>query len=717
MLYRFKKFHFLASLVAVFGVFATMPFEASVPSLVGILALVIYVAVVSQPVQSFIVVYFHGKRGMSLFLISSLLVVFFVTALAGALLSVAVLTPLIWAGVLALVSLALFLLGSQAPEPTAGETTLATLSFETPVGLASSFGVVILLALLLDAVYLFVISRTGGHVTTPWQTIVPGFLPVAGGIIVILGLLIGSRIRASVLLFFLVLSSLVLHSYVPATHELLYGADGWRHIGFIQNVIQEKPMVQAVLNETPHLGSYLTSVTYGQFWSLFSLVNRTTGINLLMLMIWLGPVLVSVLLPFLMYALGSVLGLKVRGRLALAWLSLLPYALMSAGSFSLPVNLGLVFFIVSLILILERVRSPHKKQLLLLTAIGFASIFSYSLFAVLYWFTWFTAEAILASRRSSRFVERAVLIKVTVLGVILLPAIEIISRYSQFSSSINWLQQIQQLIGNFSAFYLASGPRPHDIATGNILFNQVPSYSFVPTLLTTWRWWLVAYAVVFFVAVIWGTVVSYRSKRPAHTVMAVLTTSLFGGYIISRYALVGEQIFTRRLDSLLALVSVVMVLLLARAFVSRYGAETPFVQRTLVGAVVLSSLAMIASYTLGPDTGTVSVDEFRAMKYVSNTLTAKPCVVAGTYPLLALEAVTGRAVIGGGFPVNQYFAQPVLEEVYTSLTALPTKEAWDKALSATGADQCFLVVPSSLSVGVGTLTQVLDTISIWRYTK
>jgi hypothetical protein len=67
--------------------------------------------------------------------------------------------------------------------------------------------------------------------------------------------------------------------------------------------------------------------------------------------------------------------------------------------------------------------------------------------------------------------------------------------------------------------------------------------------------------------------------------------------------------------------------------------------------------------------------------------------------------------------VNQYFAQPVLEEVYTSLTTLPTKEAWDKALSATGADQCFLVAPSSLSVGVGTLTQVLDTISIWRYTK
>lgn len=717
MLYRFKKFHFLASLVAVFGVFSAMRFEADVPSLVGFLALALYVAMVSQPVQSFIVVYYHGKRGMSLFLISSLLVVFFVTAFAGALLSVVFLTPFVWASVLALVSLALFLLGSQAPEPTAGGTTIATLSFETPVGLASSFGIVLLLALLVDAVYLLVLSHTGGHVTTPWQTIIPGFLPVAGGIIVISGLLVGSRIRSSVLLFFLVLSSLVIHSYVPATHALLYGADGWRHIGFIQNVVQEKPVVQAVLNEAPNLGSYLTSVTYGQFWSLFSLVNRTTGIGLLALMIWLGPLLVSVLLPLLLYALGSVLGLKVRGRLALAWLSFLPYALMSSGSFSLPVNLGLVFFIASLILVLERVRNPHKKQLLLLTAIGAASFFSYSLFAVLYWFVWLVSEVILASRSSSRFVERVVLIKVTVVGVIFLPVIELVTRYSQFSSSVAWLEQVKQFVGNFSAWYVASGPRPHDIATGNILFNQVPSYSFVPNFLTTWRWWLVLYAVVFFVAVAWGLVVAFRSSRPTHRVMAVLTTSLFGGYVISRYGLIGEQIFTRRLDSLLALTSIVMVMLLARAFVSRYGSETPFVQNVLVGAVAITSLAMIASYSLGPDTGTVALDEFRAMKYVSGTLTAKPCVVSGTYPLLALEAITGRAVIGGGFPVNQYFAQPVLEEVYTSLTTLPTKEAWDKALSATGADQCFLVAPSSLSVGVGTLTQVLDTISIWRYTK
>jgi hypothetical protein len=314
-------------------------------------------------------------------------------------------------------------------------------------------------------------------------------------------------------------------------------------------------------------------------------------------------------------------------------------------------------------------------------------------------------------------VERVVLIKVTVFGVILLPAIELITRYSQFSSSVAWLEQAKQLVGNFSAFYLASGPRPHDIATGNILFNQVPSYSFVLNFLTTWRWWLVLYAVVFFVAVVWGVVIAFRSKRPTHRVMAVLTTSLFGGYVISRYGLIGEQIFTRRLDSLLAFTSIVMVMLLARAFVSRYGSETPFVQNVLVGAVAITALAMVASYSLGPDTGTVALDEFRAMKYVSGTLTAKPCVVAGTYPLLALEAITGRTVIGGGFPVNQYFAQPVLKEVYTSLTTLPTKEAWDKALVATGADQCFLVAPSSLSVGVGTLTQVLDTISIWRYTK
>ena len=64
--------------------------------------------------------------------------------------------------------------------------------------------------------------------------------------------------------------------------------------------------------------------------------------------------------------------------------------------------------------------------------------------------------------------------------VLFIPLLEIISGYSHFDRGVNFLTQIKQFIGNFTAYYLASGPRPHDIAVGNIIFNQTPAYAFVP---------------------------------------------------------------------------------------------------------------------------------------------------------------------------------------------------------------------------------------------
>ena len=48
--------------------------------------------------------------------------------------------------------------------------------------------------------------------------------------------------------------------------------------------------------------------------------------------------------------------------------------------------------------------------------------------------------------------------------------------------NIKFFEAIKQFIGNLLGWYVAAGPRPHDILTGNILFNQVPSYAFVPNL-------------------------------------------------------------------------------------------------------------------------------------------------------------------------------------------------------------------------------------------
>ncbi|MFH2018897.1 MAG: hypothetical protein ABII98_02810, partial [bacterium] len=64
-----------------------------------------------------------------------------------------------------------------------------------------------------------------------------------------------------------------------------------------------------------------------------------------------------------------------------------------------------------------------------------------------------------------------------------------------------------------------------------------------------------------------------------------------------------------------------------------------------------------------------------------------------TYPLLVLEAISAKKIIGGGFPINEYFAQPERMEIYAKMLEEPSVVQWKKAEYLTKADMCFLVVP------------------------
>jgi hypothetical protein len=114
------------------------------------------------------------------------------------------------------------------------------------------------------------------------------------------------------------------------------------------------------------------------------------------------------------------------------------------------------------------------------------------------------------------------------------------------------------------------------------------------------------------------------------------------------------------------------------------------------GAIIVLSFAMSISYSLGPDTRAVSMDEFNAMEYVwyveKESLATPPCVIADTFPLLALEGISSKYIIGGGFPINQYFAQPEREALLQEMLKNPREEIWRQALDITKTNTCWLVV-------------------------
>ena len=105
------------------------------------------------------------------------------------------------------------------------------------------------------------------------------------------------------------------------------------------------------------------------------------------------------------------------------------------------------------------------------------------------------------------------------------------------------------------------------------------------------------------------------------------------------------------------------------------------------------SVAITASYTLGPDTFTVSSNQLEAVEYVwlLEKNSDKRCVLGDTYPLLALEAVSQKEIIGGGFPIDANFGQPERVELYKQMNIAINDNLLRTTANLTKADHCWFV--------------------------
>lgn len=541
------------------------------------------------------------------------------------------------------------------------------------------------LALALYGFYLLAGSRTGAAISSPWQTIDPKFIYVFFFTTLILGFLIFSKLKAKAILFLLIMHSFLLHAYLPLTQQYLYGADGWRHVAVESRIIAEKP-IDLVLYDQDSFLSKLDpgKFSYGQLWGLSAISARLFNIPLLSINKWLIPVIWSVILPILLFEIAGALGFAKKESLLFAWFGFLPFALQAAGSFTLPVNFGFLIWLLSCLLILKRLKSPRREQIVLLILFGAGLILSYFLYFILFCVALLAAE-ISKTRRLGKM-NSAVLI---IFGILAIPVIELIAGYSRFSLKIGWLAQIKQFAGNFTSYYLASGPRPHDIDFGNIIFNQVPLYAFVANFFTDWLWWILVPALGFICLAALGFRKLIRENEVKFKWIAVMSASVLGAYILSVYFLSGDHILARRLDSVIAFFLLILIFFAWIKFVFNRVPQKIGIPLT----IILFAIAITASYSLGPDTQSVSADQYAAANYVwqQEKNSAKHCVLGDTYPLLALEAVSSKEIVGGGFPINQYFAQQERVDLLSEMKQGLVITMPQSAFNLTGSNRCWFI--------------------------
>ena len=138
---------------------------------------------------------------------------------------------------------------------------------------------------------------------------------------------------------------------------------------------------------------------------------------------------------------------------------------------------------------------------------------------------------------------------------------------------------------------------------------------------------------------------------------------------------------------------------------------------------MILSFAISLSYSLGPDTKTISTNQFKAMEYVwqqtkdnENTL-----VISDTYSLLALEYHSNKKIVGGGFPMDKDFNQNI--RMRTLKTIEKGGASFEDNLSLiTGSDRWFVVLKSeelkkakSNLAFLATLRNIFGDIEVWEY--
>ncbi|MFH1286277.1 MAG: hypothetical protein ABII02_00815 [Candidatus Magasanikbacteria bacterium] len=554
--------------------------------------------------------------------------------------------------------------------------------------------------------YFLIISKSTEVLFSPWQTISEYFFPFFFFATILLSFFILSKYKIKTLLFVLIAHSFLLHSYLPLSHVQPWGGDVWRHLAVEQQMADgdfEPPVLfgdsaqwrEVAGADLPEALVIPQKYFYGQLWGTTLFFHYTSHIDLKTLNIWLVPFLWSLFLPLIFFYIGKTLFGSWRKGLWLSFFSLTPFSFQAVGSLSLPVSLGYLTFFFTLMLWFRYLKSGRILQRRIALLFAILMLFGYTLHFILIWLVIgisFVVRHVLLKKKKS--VSIAGLGALGILSALFLPVLEFVGRTSNFPSYWNLAEQGKQMVGQFSGWYFASSIRPHDILSGNIFFNHTPDYAFSSGLFSNWRWHMLIGMILFIGLAKLGFWRILRKKSLELQVFVFLSISTIFGYLIGWFILVGDRSFIRRLDVMLAFVIIVLVLFSFEFIVKFKKNSQLFIAICLL--LFISWFGMTA-YASGPDMRVVSQDEYDVAQYVWDGIDMaqeKQCVLADTWILLPLEALSSQKIVGGGFPIDSQFGQKELVVLSNGIQESPSEEILRNIHSTSESGVCAIIATS-----------------------
>ncbi len=554
---------------------------------------------------------------------------------------------------------------------------------------------------------LLIKSRTGEYILTPWQVIPKMYVYLFLLATFVVVSLIFSRLKSEFILLILIIYSLALHAYLPFVYQTGFGGDKWRHLASERYLLQEKIYSPALLGEPirwmeigpirlPEVLVAGNKTSYGNMWAITIALSKFLSVDVFWVDYWLGFVLWSLFLPVLMYLWGGLVYNNRHFRLLLAFLPSMFYIMQAFGAITIPVAFGSLFFYFVFYLWMRFYLTGDKLvrnfALFLSALMYFGYILNFLLIIEI------AAAVLLLQKISNRKAKMIVAVVLVIVFSATIPLLEAVMGYGGFKPTLfSWRGIVNGLADAFGSLtgLIAFIPRPIHIDQGNWLYNQTRSTQSSASLLS------LSVLPFIFTTLVWGIILLGVEKlrhlpdKRVGKFVGVGLVVLLVNYIWSWYFMTGNHILARRLDLI-----IVFVLNIFFALGVFYLLENTLFKvrwRHKVFALLIGlSIITVSTYTSGPFLEVVTQDEVEAARYVWQNIdksSGKFCVVANTWPLLAVEAESARAIVGGGFPVYLEYAQPERVKIFEGMLRFPLQKPWLKqAQQITGANECWYMV-------------------------
>ncbi len=546
-------------------------------------------------------------------------------------------------------------------------------------------------------------SRTGEYIRSPWKTIPNVYIYIWLSILLILGFFVFKKISIKKFVLIFILSSLLMHCFVIFPYKTGFGGDKWRHIGAERSLMQGEVYQPTLFGEgasyvdigplkVPEVLIIGNKTSYSNMWGGVIFLSWLTGLDVFWIDLILGALLFSIFLPFLLLELARIFSKKKKFLKIFLLSSICFYPLILYTSITIPKTFGFLLFLFILVYFFKRYLNKKENH--------FWWFFIFSLLLlyfnyVLYLFI-FIEIIILAYllKHKGKKIFLPLFVVAIIFLILLFPFLDTFQSMSEFEmSKINF----QNIISSTSDFF-------QNIIFANPLFSKV--YSFeqdgwlyatkdinLPDsiLLKVFNWNNIFGPLIWFFAIL-GFVFykKVKNNKLGWIFFWALIISFFN-QMIAVYFMQGNHIFTKRL---VLFISFLMILPLSWGIFRFYKSKLFAKKEKMVAIFIFLALVSTTVYISGPKFRVVTKDEHKAAQYIWQKLKDKDkpfCVLANTWPLLGLEAISNRKIVTGGFPFYFEYQQPERVQLFYNMNQGPSIKYLEKALDVTGADSCYFM--------------------------